>query len=121
MTPEPRPPQALQTPVHEAIARELVALAPEHWSAIQLSLTRKAYPADAGLSGEGVAHTIGSPEGHRDVIFPSEPLFVQTRSMELLFRDHGVPWRTAEYKVTREPDGDWKWGVSFTYDERQQE
>src|SRR5512145_1807429 len=107
---EVRPPPERQEPIHEAIAGELIALIPERWRSLRLRLSR----TDSSASGApSVAHVISSPEGHRSLIRPSDELFQQTHALDSLFRDHGCPWKTAEYLVSLEPEGDWKWDVSF--------
>jgi hypothetical protein len=114
-TDELKPPADLQTPLHDQIAKELIALTPEHWRSVRLRLVRKTVPPEAGVIGQGIAHSISSPEGHREVVMPGDDLFARTHALDTLFRQYGAEWLVAEYVVSANPAGVWSWDVSFTY------
>jgi hypothetical protein len=109
------PPADAQTPLHTSIADELIMITPQHWSRIKLALVRRTTSPGGGGEVDAVAHTISSPDGHPELVLPSEKLLERTRELDLLFRRHGARWTTVEYLVTTEEDS-WSWKVAFTYD-----
>jgi hypothetical protein len=80
--------------VLKAIGNALIAVTPEHWKSATLELLA----TQATTLMVGLVHTITTPEGHRDLIAPTEELMAATarlqscvnategRSRELYFR-----------------------------------
>ena len=82
---------------------------PPSWAAATLTLEA---PED-GL-GQGVTHSITSPAGLRDVVFPSDELMLATRKLELGSIENKLDWRKAVVGI--EKDGEvWKTNVDFDY------
>ena len=102
--------QEEEKPIDEEIANELIALTPESWRAAVLEVTYEEDP-----DGEGYSHEIYSPEHRREVVEPSEEMFLATRRLGLLFRKHGHQWKRVRYTVEQQDDGSWKYSAAFDY------
>ena len=96
--------------IDREIIDELIELTPDSWNAAVLEVV---YSAEQGI--EKYAHVILSPEGHKDLIYPSEKIFAATHQLGLLFRRYGRRWRKAKYEVRLQDDGTWKYIVDFEY------
>ena len=82
---------------------------PPSWKAATLTLKAP----DHGL-GTGVSHSITSPEGRRDIVFPSDELMLATRKFELGSVKHKLDWK--KLVVSVEKDGEsWKSKIDFDY------
>ena len=108
---KPTVPGERQGPLHTAIVNELIALTPESWSAAMLTV---GFASEEGM--QSMDHEIRSPEGHRELINPSDELFDLTHQLFLLFQEFGQPWKQVMYEANLDPDGDWKWKCAFTYE-----
>jgi hypothetical protein len=110
-TPEKPPvPGERQGPIHTAIVNELIALTPEWWNAVTLIVS---VAAQEGI--ESMPHEIGSPEGHREPITPSDRLLDLTRQLFRLFQEYGQPWDQLVYKVSLDAEGDRNWQCTFRH------
>lgn len=89
-----------QTPIDREIVEEVVSLTPESWDRIVLEVE---YSNDE--DGEGFGHVIYSPDGHRDIVEPSEELFDATWRLQELFKKYGGHWRSVKYNITVDDDG----------------
>src|SRR5437762_13708075 len=103
--------QELQRPIDEAMARALVEVIPESWEAAELEITR----SEQGDQEPTFKHVISSPEGHRDMIMPSDDIFEAAFKLGDLFAEHGKPWKRVVYRVNYRPNGKWKYSADFTY------
>jgi hypothetical protein len=109
--------QEEQKPIDIEIVNSLIGCTPELWQAAEL-IIEKIKQVENGPGG--LLHQITNPEGSRDLVSPSEDLYLATRRLEMLFSKHGISYFKAVYLVTLQPDGDWKFKATFTYgDERQ--
>jgi hypothetical protein len=107
---KPPLPGERQGPIHTAIVNELIALKPEWWNAVTLTV---GVATPDGI--QSMPHEITSPEGHREPITSSEQLFDLTRQLFRLFQECGQPWKQVMYEVSLDPEGAWKWKGAFTY------
>lgn len=95
-----------QSAIYPAIGQELIALTPETWRSAVLKM--EANP-------DGVAHTIYSEEGRREVIAPSMELFEETYKLETLFRKSGRMWTVAYFSIAQSSEGQWSFNVRYEY------
>jgi hypothetical protein len=102
-------PRAELKPAMEKVVSELLAVLPEEWDKAELKLVGKRYPDGT----EGLAHTIGGPEGRPEFPEPSEALYEATRELQLLARRHGEEWKQARIAVELRDDG---WDYSFNFE-----
>ena len=103
--------QELERPIDEEIANSLIQAIPEHWKSAMLEVIRSQKPNQV----EGFAHVISSPEGHRDIVQPTEDLLNATLKLADLFAQFGNPWTKVTYLVEQKPDGNWKYSADFVY------
>src|SRR4051812_31148930 len=108
---KPSVPEERQGPLHVAIINELIALTPEWWNAAILTV---GFTCEGNI--ESMPHQISNPEGHREPITPSDQLFALTRQLLQLCQEFGQPWKQVLYEASLDPNGDWKWECSFTYE-----
>jgi hypothetical protein len=101
--------QELERPIDEAISRSLVELIPDTWDSIQLEITRDDANEDT------FAHVITGPQGHRELIMPSDTIFEHTFKLADLFSSFGKLWKKVVYTVERKADGNWKYSADFIY------
>jgi hypothetical protein len=110
MSEGPSVPNERQEQLHTAIVNELIALTPEWWNSALLKVSvvdRK------GI--QSMSHEITSPQGHRELISPSDELFALTRQLFLLFQEFGQRWKQVTYEADLTPKGNWKFKCHFTY------
>jgi hypothetical protein len=107
---KPNVPGERQGPIHTAIVNELIALTPDWWNAVTLTVE---VATQEGI--QSMPHEIRSPEGHREPIALSDQLFDLTRQLFRLFQEYIQPWKQVVYEVSLDPKGDWKWECAFTY------
>jgi hypothetical protein len=93
-------PQDEETPIDQEIVNEVVALIPETWDRAVLEVE---YSSD-GL-GEGFDHVIYSPDGHRDLVEPSDLIYDATFRLQQLFRKYGASWNKVRYEITIDDEG----------------
>jgi hypothetical protein len=103
--------QQLERTIDEAIVNGLIEATPESWKTIKLEIEWR--PKQNGT--EGFAHTITSPEGHRDIIPTSEMIYQQTFLLANLFKKHSKQWCKATYTASQSSGGEWKYSVDFLY------
>lgn len=103
--------QRLQTPIHAAIANELIGITPDTWDVIEYRVEHK--PQSDGHFTIG--HTILSPDGHRDLIAPSDLLFAEAKKLFDVFAAHGEVWKRTTYLVSLNEEGAWGYKVNFEY------
>ena len=105
------PLQEQQGPIDVAIVNSLIEATPEWWGEAKLEIEWR--PRECGV--EGFAHTITSPEGHREIIEATEEICTETFRLADLFRRCGKQWKMVVYKVKQQPDGEWSYTADFTY------
>ncbi len=103
--------QELETPIDEAIVNALIEATPEWWNAAQLEVVHSERPSGV----EGFAHTITSPEGHRDIVSATDELTDATLRLADLFRSHGKIWTKVVYTTTKSNGGKWTYSADFSY------
>lgn len=103
--------QELEGPIDEAIVREVIAATPEWWQAAVLEVTCTKAPGDM----EGMAHMITSPQGHRDVVQPTDEILDLTHQLLDLFARFGKRWRKVTYRIEMTADGNWNYVADFDY------
>lgn len=89
-----------ETPIDQEIVNELVGLVPEAWNRVVLEVK---YSVDE--RGEGFEHSISNPDGHRDLVEPSDAIYAATWELQELFRKYGGSWTRVTYRVSIEDDG----------------
>ncbi len=110
MTNEIRPPHELQEPFFKLLGDELIALTPDHWRLIKLSITHVEQPSSAGRQLECA---ITSPEGYTEEVIPSEQLLETVRELDDLFRSHGAGFRAAVCNVREEAPDSWRVVIDY--------
>lgn len=103
--------QELEAPIDAEIVGLIVEVTPTWWKAARLEVERRAHEGSA----EGLAHTMTSPEGHRDLVVATDEILDATHRLAELFRSFGRPWTRVVYDVTERPDGSWDYRATFTY------
>jgi|SRR5215471_4252690 len=102
-------PDALwQTPVVQEICITLIRLIPPHWNSVVLTLG----VTEQGL-GQGLSHTISSPEGHKEVVVPRMEVLVATRKLELGWVERKCTFKKAIISAQR--DGE-DWNIKSEYE-----
>lgn len=95
-----------QSAIYPAIGQELIALTPESWKSAVLKLE---------ANSSGIAHSIYSDSGQREIVTPSMELFEQTYKLESLFREHGQMWSIAYFTIAQDAKGQWSFNVKYEY------
>lgn len=103
--------QQRQYPIDLEIAQEVIAITPEWWRSAVLELAATTAPDGT----EALSHSISSPDGHRDVVIPTDELFAATRSLVMLFREYGTMWKRATYTVRLDDAEAWQFTATFEY------
>jgi len=93
--------------VLEAICTMLAEVMPEHWRTVTLTLTPRAE------FGQGLSHTISSPEGHEESVPPPPGLLEATKRLERCWTDRDATFRRAVISATRDSKD---WRLSIDYD-----
>ena len=108
----------MQTPnrieeAHLAIVRALAALIPDSWRTATLDIER------TESTNGGVDHSlvIHSGSGGVGTVAPSEELTLAVRELDLLFVQHGHPFKTLKFTVRRSDDDGWDFAVAHTYED----
>ena len=102
--------QEKQAPIDAAIVRAMISATPETWQAIQVVAFR-----EANATVESVRIEIASPEGHHDLVAPTEELQDALLDLLSVFNQHGSPWRKVEYQASVGADGNWRFAADFAY------
>jgi hypothetical protein len=106
MTP---PLQQLEEPIEQRIATALIEATPASWENARLEVEAK---DELGLLG--MAHTISSPDGQREIVTPTEEIFAATYELRELFKQHGRAWRRLVFDIMKE-EGSWRFVAHFEY------
>lgn len=99
-----------QAPIDQAIASALVASTPESWRSASMLVEH--------VNDEGSARfrvEVVSPEGHRDLVSPSEDLFDEIKKLVDLYQRSGKMWTSVTYMVSLRNDGSWTYEADFRY------
>jgi hypothetical protein len=97
-----------QTPVVQEICISLIRLIPPHWNSVLLTLG----VPEQGL-GQGLSHTISSPEGHKDVVMPTMEVFAVTRKLELGWVERKSTFKKALISAQRNGED---WAIKSEYE-----
>ena len=103
--------QSEQTPILNAIGSALIAATPEHWKSVTLELVAT-QPTTLTV---GLVHTITSPEGHRDLITPTEDLMAATTELQCLCERYGRPFARIVFEVSCDANGSWNFASDLSY------
>jgi len=98
-----------QAPIDFEVANALIVATPESWSIAEMVVHR-----DEDASYERMSISISSPEGHRDLIGPTEEIQAGLYKLSGLYREFGKAWVSVTYRVELLPDGNWKYNARFT-------
>lgn len=99
-----------ESPIDREIVTELVAATPGSWRRVALEVT---YSNDGSVERYG--HAISSPEGHRELVTPSQTIFDATYRLGRVFLKYGKHWKKAKYLVRVNDDGTMCYAVDFEY------
>ncbi len=105
--------QQQEEPIDQEIANALIEATPEWWMSAVMAIEFGAKPGGV----EGYRHVISSPEGHRDLVEPTERIYGATIQLADLFRQHGRPWKSAKYTVKKHAEANWSYTVDFQYED----
>lgn len=97
-------------PIDAEIANALIGATPDTWDKAEMSVTRV---QDGEI--EKMKILISSPEGHQDVITPSDEIYAGLYKLSDVFREHGTLWTEVFYSIGLTAEGKWKYQVKFTY------
>lgn len=89
-----------ETPIDQEIVNEVVELIPEAWDRAVLEVE---YSIDD--RGEAFEHTIFSPDGHRDLVEPSDLIYDATFRLQQLFRKYDGIWTKVRYEIAIDDEG----------------
>ncbi len=84
------------TLLQQEIGSALIWCLPTDWEAATLTLEA----TENGL-GKGVAHQITNPKGKKDVVFPTDDIFIATRRFELSSVEHHLHWQSVSINVAK--------------------
>jgi len=90
-----------QQPVIQELCITLIRIIPPHWKSVALTLDVPEY----GL-GQGLSHSISSPESHKDVVIPTMEVFAVTRKLELRWVERKSTFKKAIISAQRNGE-DW--------------
>lgn len=102
--------QEKQAPIDRDLVQALIAATPETWGAAAMLVERQ----DDGTN-EKMLIEISSPEGHADLIGPTDEIYEGLYRLSDCFRSEGKVWRTVKYEVSLSAEGNWKYQVHFSY------
>lgn len=97
-----------QTPVVQEICIALIHIIPATWNSVVLTLE----VPEHGL-GKGLAHSISSPEGHKDVVTPTMEVFAATRKLELGWVERKSTFKKAIISAQRTGED---WSIKSDYE-----
>jgi hypothetical protein len=98
-----------QMPGVQGICAALFPLLPPHWNAVTLTLSVPAH----GL-GQGLAHSISSPEGHPGVVTPTPELCAAIQKLELVWLEHKATFKRVIVSAQR-TGKDWNVQSEYEY------
>jgi hypothetical protein len=99
------------TPILNTIGRELIAATPETWASAELLLE----VTNTSQATEGMAHSISSPEGQRDLVVPTGELMDATFDLLLTCRRHDKSFRALTFTVQSDAEGNWRFNSRWFY------
>ena len=102
--------QEQQAPIDRQIVEALIAATPETWNSAEMVVERQ----QAG-SQEKMVIVISSPDGHKDLIGPTDDIYEALYKLSDVFLKAGKPWTKVEYWVGLDDQGQWKYRVQFSY------
>jgi hypothetical protein len=97
-----------QQPVIQEICITLIDIIPPHWNSVALTLG----VPEQGL-GEGLSHSIASPEDHKDVVTPTMEVFAATRKLELGWVERKSTFKKAIISAQRNGED---WAIKSEYE-----
>lgn len=102
--------QEKQAPVDRYLVEALIAATPENWNAAEMLVERQ----DDGIN-EKMLIEISSPEGHTDLVGPTDEIYEGLYCLSDCFRSEGKMWRSARYQISLSAEGNWRYQVHFNY------
>src|SRR5262249_27250064 len=99
---------AWQTPLVAEICILLVRSIPPHWNRVALILEAP----EQGI-GNGLSHSISSPEGHKDIVMPSMEVLAATRKLELGWVERKSTFKRAIISAQRVGEN---WSIKSEYE-----
>ena len=99
-------------PIDREMADAIVEASPEWWKAVAMDVEHSQKPGGT----EGFKHLIFSPEGHRDLVEPTDRIYATTFRLFDLFKRHGRTWKKVRYTIAMRADGNWDYAAEFNYD-----
>lgn len=99
-----------QAPIDREVVNALIAATPETWSAAEMFVER-----EQDSSHEKMKIEISSPEGHRDLVGPTDEIYAGLYNLSDLFREYGKVWSQLVYRANLTPEGNWKYTIRFDY------
>ena len=97
-----------QTPVVQEICITLIGTIPPHWNSVALTLG----VPEHGL-GQGLSHSISSPEGHKDMVMPTAEVLAATRKLELGWLERKSTFKKAIISAQRAGED---WSIKSEYE-----
>ena len=104
--------QSEQEPLDLRIVQEITSIAPEKWKSVRMEASRE--PGAGGA--ETLRVTITSPEGHRDIVIPTDKLLLAVRELSLVFHRYKHPWQAVRYYAEQLAGGSWSFRAEYKYD-----
>jgi|GEM_PF-1498307 hypothetical protein len=102
--------QEKQAPIDSNLVAALVAATPEKWNSAEMFVERS-----DDSTNEKMSISISSPDGHKELVSPTDDIYEGLYKLSDCFRDEGKVWKSVRYRVDLAPDGNWRYHVNFDY------
>ncbi|KAF0813619.1 hypothetical protein IGB42_01970 [Andreprevotia sp. IGB-42] len=99
-----------QALIDQEVVNALITATPETWNSAKMVVER-----EESNGQEKMAISISSPEGHGEIVGPTEEIFSSLYKLSDLFREYGSIWSRAFYSVKLQEGGSWRFSVRFEY------
>ncbi|MCA9077756.1 MAG: hypothetical protein KDA93_22205 [Planctomycetaceae bacterium] len=104
--------ESLYRPLDERVIQLLLSVVPEGWWSIRLVVRND--PQQFG--NDGIALTISSDEGYREIVMPPDELYEVLFEHLGLFQKQGEPWSSLSYLAAYDEEQDqWRFSVDYAY------
>jgi hypothetical protein len=105
--------QQQQGEIDLALVKALIKAIPKEWDAALLRAQRLP-TSTADESSYRIAIQRGTEPGGPSAD-PTDDVLLQVRRLDLLFQQHGTPWKAIRYAAQRDAAGGWDFRANFDY------
>jgi len=100
-----------QTPILQDIGSALIEATPQHWRVAVLELAT----THLATGVVGLQHCVTSPEGHGDLVMPTDELMEATRRLQALCEQHGQLFSRVVFEIRCDSDDEWHFDSRWEY------